>query len=170
MCLTFYCQRGWRWLLLTYFWALCPKERLLKVSQAIIQQHPIWGSKSGMIRQLICGFRLSHGPISLTKKKKKKKNYRSQQKLLINEPVHLKFTPPSVKYFSKIFYRGVWILEWPNEISLIIEYRSDDVTKNFFLDFSVLDTMYRGAWWKTSTAQIGWESVHDGPRYGRMNT
>ena len=27
-----------------------------------------------------------------------------------------------------------------------------------------------GAWWKTSTAQIGWESVHGGPRYGRMNT
>ena len=27
-----------------------------------------------------------------------------------------------------------------------------------------------GAWWKTSTAQIGWESVHGSPRYGRMNT
>ena len=26
------------------------------------------------------------------------------------------------------------------------------------------------AWWKTSTAQIWWESVHGGPRYGRMNT
>ena len=39
---------------------------------------------------------------------------------------------------------GYWI--WLDE-SLIrawcIEYRSDDVTKNFFLDFSVLDTMYR---------------------------
>ena len=27
--------------------------------------------------------------------------------------------------------------------SQFIEYRSDDVTKNFFLDFSILDTMYR---------------------------
>ena len=26
-----------------------------------------------------------------------------------------------------------------------------------------------GAWWKTSTAQIWWKSVHGGPRYGRLN-
>ena len=27
-----------------------------------------------------------------------------------------------------------------------------------------------GAWWKTSTAQIWWQSVHGASRYGRMNT
>ena len=36
-------------------------------------------------------------------------------------------------------------------------------SQNFFLDFSVLDTMYRWSMIKTSTAQIGWESVQGGP-------
>ena len=46
----------------------------------------------------------------------------------------------------------------------LIEYRSDDITKNFFFLISVFwIPCIGGAWWKTSTAQIGWESVHGGP-------
>ena len=47
-----------------------------------------------------------------------------------------------------------------------IEYKSDDVTKNFFCISVFWIPCIGGAWWKTSTVQIGWESVHGGPRYG----
>ena len=49
-------------------------------------------------------------------------------------------------------------------------------TKNFFFFFFFYGISafwipcIGGALWKTSTAQIWWESVHGGPRYGRMNT
>ena len=51
-----------------------------------------------------------------------------------------------------------------------IEYRRDDVTKNFFWISVFWISCIGGAWWKTSTAHIGWESVHGGPICGRMNT
>ena len=51
-----------------------------------------------------------------------------------------------------------------------IEYRSDDVTKNFFCISAFWIPCLGGAWWKTSSAQIWWESVHGGSRYGGMNT
>ena len=45
---------------------------------------------------------------------------------------------------------------------------------NFFFFFFWISVFWipciSGAWWKTSTAQIGWELVHGGPRYGCMNT
>ena len=59
---------------------------------------------------------------------------------------------------------------WNKTNSKSIEYRSDDVTKNFFCISAFWIPCLGGAWWKTSTAQIWWESVHGGPRYGRMNT
>ena len=60
-----------------------------------------------------------------------------------------------------------WCRFWDRQC---IEYRSNDVTKNLFWISGFWIPCMGGAWWKTSTAQIGWESVHGGPRYGRMNT
>ena len=54
--------------------------------------------------------------------------------------------------------------------SSYIEYRSYDVTKNFFWISLFWIPCIGGAWWKTSTAQIWWELVLGGPRYGCMNT
>ena len=65
------------------------------------------------------------------------------------------------------FMLDLWPLKCQHEP---IEYRSDDVTKNFFWISVFWIPCIDGAWWKTSTAQIRWESVHGGPRYGRMNT
>ena len=57
-------------------------------------------------------------------------------------------------------------------IAWSIEYQSDDVIKKiFFQHFHDFFSSYFGrAWWKTSTRHIWYESVHGGPRYGRMNT
>ena len=57
---------------------------------------------------------------------------------------------------SKMYFEG------------FIEYRSDDITKTFFFFFFFCISAFSipcigGAWWKTSTAQIWWESVHGGP-------
>ena len=50
------------------------------------------------------------------------------------------------------------------KVTASIEYRSNDVTKNFFFCISAFWIPCIGeAWWKTSTAQIWWESVHGGP-------
>ena len=64
----------------------------------------------------------------------------------------------------------VWEILPPVKWDSSIEYRSDDVTKNFFCISAFWIPCLGGAWWKTSTAQIWWESVHGGPRYGCMNT
>ena len=46
--------------------------------------------------------------------------------------------------------------------------------RTFFFFFFCISEFWisciHGAWWKTPTAQIWWELVHGGPRYGRMNT
>ena len=43
--------------------------------------------------------------------------------------------------------------------------------QKYFSAFSwYFSSYFSRAWWKTSTHHIWWESVHGGPRYGRMNT
>ena len=55
----------------------------------------------------------------------------------------------------------IYFIEALSQIGTRIEYRSDDVTKNFFCISAFWIPCIGGAWWKTSTAQIWWESVHE---------
>ena len=71
---------------------------------------------------------------------------------------------------SAFLWHPVYFNVWKRYIH--VEYQSNDVIKNIFSAFSWFFFLHISVEHdeKASTHQIWWESVHGGPRYGRMNT